>query len=106
MREEVKLKKSLNVLSVCGSGTVTSSMVADKLKETLAEEHNIAVTTTESRPTEALNLAQNGNFDFIINTSPLPKGDYGIPIINAAGLLTGFGEDEFFEEVLQTINNL
>lgn len=106
MREEIKVKNSLNVLSVCGSGTVTSSMVADKLKETLAEEHNISVTTTESRPTEALNLAQNGSFDFIINTSPLPNGDYGIPIINAAGLLTGFGEEEFFEEVLQTINEL
>lgn len=94
------------VLSVCGSGTVTSSMVAGALKETLQDEHGISVTTTESRPTEALQLAQGGAYDFIIHTSPLPKGDYGVPIVNAAGLLTGFGEDEFFEEVLEVINNL
>ncbi|XJS10887.1 PTS sugar transporter subunit IIB [Aerococcaceae bacterium WGS1372] len=98
--------KNYKVLSVCGSGTVTSSMVAGTLKETLKDEHNIHVSTTESRPTEALQLVQNGNFDFIIHTSPLPKGDYGVPVINAAGLLTGFGEDEFFEEVLEVINNL
>ena len=29
--------KRYNVLSVCGSGTVTSSMVAEKLRETLEE---------------------------------------------------------------------
>lgn len=98
--------KNYKVLSVCGSGTVTSSMVAGTLKETLKDDHNINVSTTESRPTEALQLVQSGNFDFIIHTSPLPKGDYGIPVINAAGLLTGIGEDEFFEEVLEVINNL
>ncbi|ATP36409.1 PTS sugar transporter subunit IIB [Ligilactobacillus salivarius] len=97
--------KSVNVLSVCGSGTVTSSMVAASLKEYL-EEQGIQAKTTESRPTEALQLAQNGTFDFIINTSPLPDGDYGVPIINATGLLTGFGEDEFYEEVLKVIDEL
>src|SRR5699024_6834669 len=100
------LMATYKVLSVCGSGTVTSSMVAGTLKETLKDEHNIDVTTTESRPTEAMQLAEGGDFDFIIHTSPLPKGDYGMPVINAAGLLTGFGEDEFFEEVLEVINNI
>ena len=97
--------KSFNVLSVCGSGTVTSSMVAGSLKETMAEK-DIRITTTESRPTEALQLAQGGNYDFIIHTSPLPDGDYGMPIVNATGLLTGFGEDEFYEEVLAVIEEL
>lgn len=96
-----------SVLAVCGSGTVTSSMVAGNLKETLADEYNISsVVTTEARPTEALQLAQSGRFDFIINTSPLPKGDYGIPAVNATGLLTGFGEEEFFDEVMKVIKGL
>lgn len=55
--------KNVNVLSVCGSGTVTSSMVAGKVKETLKEK-GINSSTTEARPTEALNLAQSGRFDF------------------------------------------
>lgn len=96
--------KTMKVLSVCGSGTVTSSMVAGNLKEML-EEKGIMASTTESRPTEALQLAQGGNFDFIIYTSPLPAGDYGIPVINATGLLTGFGEEEFFKEVMEVIQN-
>ena len=62
--------KQVNILSVCGSGTVTSSMVAGKLKEKL-KENNIIATTTEARPTEALNLAKSGRFDLIVHTSPL-----------------------------------
>ena len=51
---------AVNILSVCGSGTVTSSMVAAKLKEKLGER-GYSVTTTEARPTEALNLAKIEN---------------------------------------------
>jgi galactitol PTS system EIIB component len=97
--------KKVNVLSVCGSGTVTSSMVAGKVKETLKEK-GISVSTTEARPTEALNLAQSGRFDFIVYTSPLPAGDYKIPAINAFTCLTGIGEDQFFEEIFRTIDEL
>lgn len=63
----------VNILSVCGSGTVTSSMVAAKLKEKLGER-GYSVSTTEARPTEALNLAQSGRFHILAHTSPLPDG--------------------------------
>lgn len=92
------MNKHLNLLSVCGSGTVTSSMIAGEIQDELGED-GYDVTATESRPTEALQLAQNGNFDLIVFTSPLPDGDYGIPVINGTGLLTGMGEDEFWEEL-------
>ena len=36
-----------------------------------------SVSTTEARPTEALNLATSGRFDILTHTSPLPDGDYG-----------------------------
>lgn len=97
--------KQVNILSVCGSGTVTSSMVAGKLKEKL-KENDIIATTTEARPTEALNLAKSGRFDLIVHTSPLPDGDYGLPTINAFACLTGIGEADFFDEVISTINKL
>ncbi|OOM75690.1 PTS sugar transporter subunit IIB [Clostridium sp. BL-8] len=97
--------KYVNVLSVCGSGTVTSSMVAGKVKETLKEK-GISVSTTEARPTEALNLAESGRFDLIVYTSPLPAGDYKIPTINAFACLTGMGEDKFFEDLLKTVDEL
>jgi len=97
--------RRFNVLSVCGSGTVTSSMIAEKLKEAM-EEHNIKITATEAKPTEALNLAEGGAFDFITHTSPLPKADYRIPTINAVGFLTGFGEEEFLAEIMSVIEEL
>lgn len=97
--------KEVSILSVCGSGTVTSSMVAGKLKEKLREK-GYNVSTTESRPTEALNLAKSGRFDLITYTSPLTPGDYGIPTINAFACLTGIGEDEFLAEVYKTVENL
>ncbi|UQZ76207.1 PTS fructose transporter subunit IIB [Niallia circulans] len=97
--------KSYNILSVCGSGTVTSSMVAEKLKEEM-ETRGFHVRTTEAKPTEALNYAQSGNYNLITHTSPLPVADYGIPTISASSCLTGIGEDEFYEEVEKVLKAL
>ncbi|HHV82872.1 MAG TPA: PTS sugar transporter subunit IIB [Tepidanaerobacter syntrophicus] len=90
--------KIFKILSVCGSGTVTSSMVAQKLKDTM-ETRGIKVSVDTAKPTEALSLANSGKYDLIVHTSPLPKGDYGIPTISSASCLTGIGEDDFFEKV-------
>jgi len=97
--------RKFNVLSVCGSGTVTSSMIAEKLKEAM-EEQGIKITATEAKPTEALQLSEGGNYDFITHTSPLPKGNYPVPTIDAVGFLTGFGEDEFLDEVMRVIKEI
>ncbi|WP_019555575.1 PTS sugar transporter subunit IIB [Propionispira raffinosivorans] len=97
--------KRVNILSVCGSGTVTSSMVAGKLKEYLSDK-GYHVETVEARPTEAMNLAQSGKFDLLTFTSPLPQGDYEIPVINAFACLTGIGEDEFLDEVTKVVEGL
>ena len=84
--------KSVNILSICGSGTVTSSMVAAKLKDRLSE-HGYQVSATEAKPTEALNLAQSKRFDIIAHTSPLP-------------CITGMGEDKFFEDFLKALQSI
>lgn len=97
--------KAVNILSVCGSGTVTSSMVAAKLKEKLGDR-GYSVSTREARPTEALNLAQSGRFDIITHTSPLPDGDYGIPAVNAFACITGIGEDQFFDQVEEALKSV
>lgn len=100
------VKKVINVLSVCGSGTVTSTMVANSVKDHLKDELKLTANTTTTRPTEAWNLVSGGNFDVIVHTSPLPKENWGIPVINATGLLTGFGEDEFYEELDDNIKKI
>ena len=90
----------VNILSVCGSGTVTSSMVAAKLKEKLGER-GYSVSTTE-----ALNLAQSGRFHILAHTSPLPDGDYGIPTVNAFACITGMGEEEFFDQIVEALKSV
>ena len=96
---------TIHVLAVCGSGTVTSSMVAGKIRDRLGEQ-GYRVMTEEARPTEALNLAQSGRFDVLTHTSPLPDADYGIPIINAFACIIGVGEEQFFEDVIKALNSV
>lgn len=103
-REENKMAV-VNILSVCGSGTVTSTMVASKIKEKLGEK-GYTVNTTEARPTEALNLAQSGRFDVLTHTSPLPDADYGIPTINAFACIIGMGEEQFYEDVMKALKSV
>lgn len=97
--------KTFKILSICGSGTVTSSMVAQKVKEEM-EERGIKVTTNTGKPTEALSYAKSGSYDLITHTSPLPSGDYGIPTISSISCLTGMGEDEFFDEVEEKLKDI
>lgn len=94
---------TINILSICGSGTVTSSMVANKIKDKLGERGYL-VMATEARPTEALRLARSGRFDLMTHTSPVPEGDYGIPVIDAFPCISMMDEDTFFEEIFHCLN--
>lgn len=96
--------KRVNVISVCGSGTVTSSMVAGKVKDFL-EENGFRAKTVEVNPNGVEGQLASGSWDVIVHTSPL-KGKYDVPTINSVGLLTGMGEEEFFEELLETVQKL
>lgn len=87
----------LRVLTVCGSGTVSSSMVSEKLKDALGEK-GYQVSALEIKPQQVLEYVEDGGYDFIAYTTPVPAQDK-IPAINAVGFLTGFAEEEFLEEV-------
>lgn len=96
--------KRVNIISVCGSGTVTSSMVAEKVKDFLAE-NGFRAKTVEVNPNGVDSQLESGNWQVIVHTSPLKK-TYDLPTINSVGLLTGMGEEEFFEELLKTVQSL
>ncbi|UFJ39866.1 PTS sugar transporter subunit IIB [Brevibacillus humidisoli] len=98
------MKTTFNVLTVCGSGTVSSTMVAEKLKEALAEK-GYKITTTEVKPQQVESYAEMGSYDFIAYTTPVPE-NLSIPAINAVGFLTGFDEEGFLEEVLKVIEQI
>lgn len=91
----------IKILSICGSGVVTSSMVANKLIELFAEE-GYDVSTTEANPSELENYCMREKFDLIAYSSPI--GDsFGTPALNAIGLITGLGEEEFMEQALEIL---
>ena len=96
--------RKLNIISVCGSGTVTSSMIANKVKD-LLEDNGYSASTVEVNPGGVDALLSSGTYDLIVHTSPL-TGTYEIPTINSVGFLTGMGEEEFIEELLDTVKQL
>ena len=92
-----------SVLSVCGSGVVTSHMVANKLVD-MFEEEGYSVDADECNPSELDGYLMRGSYDFIAYSSPI--GDAGdTPAFSAMGLITGLGEDEFKEEALKALHD-
>ena len=96
------MAKRVKILCVCGSGTVSSSMVANKLKEKLAE-HGYEVDAVECSPTSAETALAAGGFSLMAFVSPVYE-DFGIPKVNAVGMLTGLSEDQVLEDCLKILD--
>ncbi len=93
--------KSCKILCVCGSGTVSSAMVAGKLKEQLKAK-GWDVHAVETSPNGVESALAGGKFDLIACVSPVYQ-DYGIPKVNAVGMLTGLGEAQVIEDCLKIL---
>ena len=96
--------KKCTLLVVCGSGTVSSTMVSMKIKEKL-EEHNWSANTSECSPAEISGLLSQKTFDAIICVSPVYE-EFDVPKVKASGMLSGFGTDKVMEETLEILNKL
>ncbi|MFZ7133927.1 MAG: PTS sugar transporter subunit IIB [Eubacteriales bacterium] len=96
--------KKVKILSVCGSGVVSSSMVATKLKDLLAE-HGYDAETVEASPNSIDTAISGTHFDLMACVSPVYQ-DYGIPKVNAVGMLTGLEEEEVIDACLEILKKL
>lgn len=96
--------RPVKILSVCGSGTVSSAMLSAKLMDIL-EENGYDMEATEVSPGGVATAMQSGKYDLIAYTSPV-EGDYNVPILNATGFLVGINEDEFIEKLLEVVGKL
>lgn len=96
--------RAVRVLSVCGSGTVSSAMLSSKLEDALSE-HGYDMEATEVAPGGVEIAVATGGYDLIAYTSPV-EDVYGIPVLNATGFLVGINEDEFVEELLAVLSKL
>jgi PTS system galactitol-specific IIB component len=96
--------RTIKIITVCGSGTVSSSMISEKLKDSLGE-YGYKVDTIEVNPGGVESAVEGSKYDFIAFTSPI-SGNYGIPAINAVGFLTGMDEETFMDQALEVIRNI
>lgn len=96
------MSTEIKILSVCGSGVVTSHMVANKLVDMFSEE-GYDVETDECNPSELDGYLMRSHYDFIAYSSPIGDSN-GVPAFSAMGLITGLGEEEFKEEALESLH--
>ena len=97
-------KRKLTVLAVCGSGVVSSSMIAQKIEDTLAPL-GLKAEVIGLLPNSVQGYVERGGIDFIVTTSPIP-GEINVPVIKGVALLTGFGEDAVLEEIRETAKKI
>ncbi|MBR9647932.1 PTS sugar transporter subunit IIB [Clostridium tyrobutyricum] len=97
--------RQIKIITVCGSGVVSSTMVANKLKNQIEDEKGYQVEATEANPGQLEGIMSSGSYDFIVALTPVTQS-YDIPIIDGIGYLTGFGEDEVIEEIYKVIDGL
>ncbi len=97
-------RQTLTILAVCGSGVVSSSMIAQKMEEIIkplgAEAKVIGLL-----PTSVQTYVEQGGIDFVVATSPIP-GKITVPVIKGVALLTGFGEEACRAEITRVAKDI
>ncbi len=91
--------KELNILVVCGTGIATSTVVARKLEEKLAER-GFKVKTRQCKASEV--EARLEGVDLIVTTTPVPE-NLGVPVVRTLAFLTGVGEEDAIDEIVKKI---
>jgi PTS system galactitol-specific IIB component len=97
--------RKIKIITVCGSGVVSSTMVANKLKNQIEDEKGYQVEATEANPGQLQGLMSSGSYDMIVALTPVTE-KYDIPIVDGIGYLTGFEEDEVMENIYNIISKL
>ena len=79
-------------------------MIGHRLEDIL-EDLGATANVIGLLPNSVQDYVERGGIDFIVTTSPIP-GDIKVPVINAVGLLSGFGEEECIEEITKTAKEI
>jgi PTS system galactitol-specific IIB component len=86
----------------CGTGAASSTIVATRLKDELAER-GIDVITKQCN---VGNIAENlEGIDLLLTTSKIHE-DVGVPAFNGVPLLTGVGSDQLVDDIVEALKNI
>ncbi|PSP27222.1 presumptive arabitol PTS enzyme IIB [Halobacteriales archaeon QS_4_66_20] len=92
-----------NLLLVCGTSVATSTVVREKLKKELPKRDVNIGTLTKAKVTEAPSKAKSGSYDLIVATTSLDQDRFDIPVITTQAFMTGIGEEEVIDEIVETL---
>lgn len=88
------------VLVACGNGIATSTVVATKIREA-CEDACLDVTVNQCKLLEVESKA--ADYDLLVTTGKFTGGEVTVPTIGAMSLLTGVGEEETIEEIVEAL---
>ena len=88
-------KRKYKIASVCGAGLATSTWIANRLAQSLAER-GIDADISELK---IMDLALSAsNYDLIVSASNLGQV-YDVPVVVSTSVLTGIGLEETIDEI-------
>lgn len=87
------------VLIICGTGVATSTVVAAKVRDHLAE-HGIGAEVVQGKVMDL--VGRDVEADLIVATTDIPAS-VTAPVIRALPLLTGVGQEEVLAEIVETL---
>jgi PTS system galactitol-specific IIB component len=97
--------KEKNVLIVCGTGVATSTVVKERLGESLPERGINIGTIDKAKATEAPGKSTSGKYDMIVTTTSLNQDRYELPIYHTTAFMTGIGQDEAIKDIAEQLKS-
>lgn len=93
------MKKTIYI--ICATGVATSTMLRVKIQSFL-EEHGIEAIIRQYRVTEV--SPDRTDADLIVSTTRMdPEFEEVAPVVNGVPLISGQGEEEALEEILEAL---
>ncbi|MHC5230084.1 PTS sugar transporter subunit IIB [Enterococcus sp. LJL99] len=94
--------KKITVLVACGAGIATSTVVMKKIED-LFKDNKLDANFYQIKISEA--ASKQDGADMLISTTVLPT-NYKIPAITAMPFLTGIGEEQLKEKIVEVAKGL
>ena len=89
------------VLSVCGTGGVTSGVVADKIRE-ICSRHGIEVEVQTAKALEVQSRIESIHYDMIASATRVKETT--VPVVNCMSFLSGVGEEALEQKIVDMLS--
>lgn len=94
------------ILSICGSGVATSTLVSERLKEGLEENGITGLIIQEANVNEATGMIQNNKPDAVISTTPLDSVELdGIRDFSGLPILMNLNTKALYMEIAEYLRS-